>query len=794
MFDRITHDVLFAIRSLVRSRGVTAVAIASLAIGIAANATIFSLVHAVEFQSLPYPDSSRLVFLESQNLERGVRGMLVSVPDAQDVRGSSRTLELVSLTGDQSSVLREGAPRRLAGRRVDASFFDVLRMPARLGRVLNSSDREDSIVLSEPTWRSHFRSDPSLVGRAIRLDGGIVTVVGVMPERFDPDADFWTPFAGTLAGARRDDRQFTIFARLAPGASTGDAARELREMSARLAANHASTNKGWQMYPIELSRMHGRDSRDSFFLLQAAVGFVLLIACANIANILLARGARRRHEMALRVSLGATRARLLSGLLAESLILSIAGGAGGVLLAMWGIRVARSLGGFPDVIEPALSTAVLAFTAALSMLTGVMCGIVPALRTSAVTPSSVLHDAGRGTTAASSARLRSVLVVTQIACAVVLAACGALMLRTLANRQQVPLGFDPRGSVRGDISLAGGRYGDMASVRAAADAILDNARRAPGVTSAGAVTWALPTGAGGQRQITLPAADNAALPSTISRGIEAVTPGYFDAVGAAIKLGRPFTTGDGPGGAPVAIVNEELARHLWPGRNPVGESLRLGAATEQAPVLTVVGVVGTMRRSAMHDRPVGRVYVPYAQYPNASLTIVVRSQTSAADTIRELEASVHQADASLLIENVRTLEADVAQFLAPVQFVTRLLTGFGTAGLLLAALGVFGTMSYTVAQRQREMAVRAALGASRRDIFALVYGSALRLTVAGAAIGIVAASFAARALAGFVFNVSPQDPPTLGAAAALLAVVSLAACYRPARLAATADPMSLLRD
>ena len=794
MLEILRQDVVFAVRSLTRSRGVTAVAILSLSIGIAANATIFSLVQALEFPNLIYPDASQIVVLESRNQPRGIAGMLLSVPDAMDVMASARTLDAAAVTADQSSVLHESAgARRISGRRVTAPFFSVLQVRPALGRTLSGSDQPGVIVLSDATWRAHFHADPHLVGRPIRLDGGLVTVVGVMPPRFDADAEFWTPFVPPL-GSSRDDRQFTVFARLTPAASFRDAAQELVDLSRRLATEAPATNQDWEIYPVPLARLHGRDSRESFLLLQAAVGFVLLIACANIANILLARGASRQHEMAVRISLGAGRRRLLSSLLAESLTLAALGGALGLLLAFWGIRLARAIGGFPDVIEPTLNLTVLLFTAAVSMLTGVLSGIVPALRASAASPNMVLKSGDRTAAGRPGGRMRAGLVATQIALAVVLGTCGLLMVRSFVNRQQVDLGFEPRGALRGEIALPPERYGDPDAVRAAAASIVDALQRQSGVVAAGASTWALPTAAGAQRQLTVPGGAFTPLPLSIPRGVESVTPGYFSALGVPLRAGRGFTDGDGHGGAPVAIINGELAQRLWPGSSPVGETLRLGAPHEAAPVVTVVGVIDTVRRSAMHDRPVARVYLPYAQYPNGTFSIVVRTRQSGPAAARQIEAAVQQTDPLVLVEQLRTLDADVAQFLAPLRMMTVLLGAFGAAGVLLAALGIFGTMSYTVSQRQRELALRAALGATRRDIVRLVFGGAASITAAGMLLGGIGAAFAARFLAGFVFGVAANDPLTVGSIAALLGLVALASCYRPARRAASVDPLILLRE
>jgi predicted permease len=794
MYEGIRQDVRYAVRSLLRARGVALVAITSLAFAIGANATVFSLVQAVEFPSFIYPDASRIVFLESGNTARDLMGMPVSAPDALDIAAASAALELPALTADQSSVLRVGETTvRVAGRRVSPNFFPLFGVPPAAGRPLTAGDPAGTIVVSHQLWQGALAGDRAVVGRRVRLDGGDVTVVGVMPERFDADVDFWAPLGPWVDALARDDRQLTLFARLAKRTTFAAADRDVRAISRRLAAEHGGTNKDWITYAVPLSRMHGRDSRGAFLMLQAAVAFVLLIACANIANVLLARGTNRRHEMAVRASLGAGTTRLVRALLIESTLLSLAGGALGVLLAMWGIRGARSIGGFPDVIDPRLNPLVLAFTAVTAIGTGMICGIVPAIRAARTPPDAVLRGDGARAIVEGRARLRSALVVAQIALALVLGTCAALMVQSLVNRQHVDLGFDPSRAVRAEIVLPPDRYRSPDEVIAGAQRILDGLEGGAGVAAAGIVTWALPTGAGAQRAMTLPDDGDRALPPGVPRGTDAVSPRYFEAIGVPLRLGRRFTHTDAPGSAPVAIVNDVLAKHLWANRNPIGERLRLGGVDENVPTVTVVGVVGAMRRSGMHDRVPARVYLPYAQYPNGNLTVVVRAQNDVAAATRAFRTAVRAADSALLLDHLRTVEEDVAQFLAPVRMMTLLLTGFGAGGLLLAGLGVFGTMSYTVSQRSREIAIRGALGATRREILRLVLRSALLLTGAGIVAGSIAAVFVTTALRAFLFGVTPADPRTLLIIAATVVALALAAAYRPARNAASVDPMSVLR-
>jgi putative ABC transport system permease protein len=432
--------------------------------------------------------------------------MPISAPDAQDIARVTHTLVGTSLTADDSPVLREAdIPSRQTGRQVAASFFSVFRVQASKGRTLVEADGPDALVISDRLWRAELAADPAILGRQLHLDGEVAIVVGVMPPRFDLDADFWRPMRPATLSAPRDDRRFTSFARLAPATSLADARAELAHVSTTLSTDYPQTNRGWVIFPTLLSRQHGQDSRGVFFLLQGAVAFVLLIACANIANLLLARATRREHEMGVRVALGASRGQLVRQLLTESLLLSAAGGLLGVALSMAGIRLARTIGGFPDAIDPTLNLTVVAFTAAVSILTGVLCGIVPALRASAADPERVLRDSGaRAGDSRKGGRLRSALVVVQVAAAFLLATGGGLMLQTLSNRAHVDLGFNPAGAWRASVLLSGPRYTDPARVAAVIQDMVDRLEQRPSIASAGVSAFRV-AGVGSQMTVTVPA-------------------------------------------------------------------------------------------------------------------------------------------------------------------------------------------------------------------------------------------------------------------------------------------------
>ena len=766
------QDCRLALRNLLKERGVFLTAVASLAVGIAANTTIFSLVQAVEFPRLIYPEASRIVLIESHNAARGLPSLPVSAPDAIDLTATTHTLSSLAMTADRESTLREAfTPARWSGREAPAKFFSVLGVPAAKGRVLNDQDGA-AIIFSDHLWRSQFAADAAIVGRVIHLDNEPRTITGVMPARFDSDADFWILPPRNATAPAREDRRLTVFAKLAGGVSLAAAASELRGIASRLASRYPATNSGWTMYPRPIARLHGQDSRSLLWLLQGAVALVLLLACVNIANILLARGSRRMQEMAIRAALGASRGALLRQLLIESLLLSMAGCLLGLFLTPWGIDFALATGAAPAAIEPSLNLLVLGFTAFVTMLTGVFCGIVPALRASHVSPGAALGGVRSGGEPRGHVRLRAGLVALQIACATVLASSAGLMLETLANRERVDLGFQPHGAVRADLTLPAN--GNNAS------RLLASLNHHPDIECAAVHAWAFSRGAGTSMQIDRPGAPHAA---------ESVSPAYFEAMGIPIRQGRVFSDADRSDGARVAVVNEEFARLAWPDRSPVGETLRVN----QSLAVTIVGVVGSIRASSMHEAKASRIYLSYDQFPNAEIELVVRARTSVARTVQATQTTVRNADANLVLDKLRTLDDDVARYLAPVRSLTILYSAFGLAGFLLAALGVFGAISYNVSQRRREMAVRAALGAGPLDIFLLVVKRALLIAAAGVVPGVFAASLAARSLRSFLFGVTPVNPPALVFAGIFLAIISLIACYAPARAAASADPMTALR-
>lgn len=751
-------DLQHATRSLWRDRTAFVVAVATLAIGLAANTTVFSLVHALEFPTLPYPQADRLVFLETNNQTRGIRGMLVSIQDAVAHRETTRTLDALTITADTSAVVEGlGGRRREGGRQVDASFFDVFGSSPRFGRTLQPIDTDTTLVISHRLWTMEH-GETWREGRTLRLDGRDRQIVGVMPAAFDGDADFWMPWTPSAAGAAADDRQYPVFARLAEGHSLIDVNAELAQRSDSLATTFAETNSGWTMVAFPIAQLHGRDDRAAFFQLQAAVGLVLLVICANVANVLLARHARQRHESAIRVALGAARFDLLRARLAEGLVLAGFGGALGLLIALWSIRAVRGLGGFASTLEPTLNLTVLAASALAALLTGLLCALVPAWAEAHRSMDSIRVGGSRTTTGRG--RGQQALVTAQVAGAVVLGILGTLLTQSWLARQRVDLGFSPSGVVRADV--------DGLATPALAEVLTT-------ITSATGV-------------------DAAAASATVARGVDAVTPGYFDTLGIPLLDGRMLADSDRSGTELVAVVDVTRARALQPDANVVGQFVQM-TDDAAAPRVRIVGVVGATRRSVMHASPTPRTYVPMTQAPpQETVQLLARGAGNRPPDARELTTAVSRASGTAIVSNAGTLAAELAQFTAPLRLMTTVLTAFALVGGVLVALGVFGATSYATSVRMREFAVRAALGSSSASLARLVFRTAAIPSAVGAVVGLALSVAAVRAVDAYLFGTTPLNPAALVWVIVLLAMVIGAAALRPAWIAARVDPARTLRN
>lgn len=804
-------DVRYAVRLLAKTPGFTAIAVLTLGLGIGANTAIFSVIDAVLLRPLPYPEPTRLVAVWEAGLT-GAGGTADSVapPNFLDWREQSTVFDgLAALTTRSVNLSGRGDPERLDGLRVTAEFFDVLGVSPMLGRTFETGeDREGDppvVVLSHGLWMRRYGADPALVGDTVTLDGTPHTVLGVMPRGFffrDRTVEAWLPMAFTERDRTQRGAHFiTVIGRLARTSTLAGARAEMTTIAARLEAAYPrfNTGLGATVMPLHESVVGGL--RPTLLILLGAVGFVLLIACTNLANMLLARATLRERELAVRRALGAGRRRVVRQLLVESTALALLGGAAGVLLAVWGLDALLALS--PDDIarldDTVIDGRVLLFTAVVSLGTGVLFGLLPALQLSSHDVTRGLREGGRGAVGTSGSRLRTALTAVEVALAVILLVGAALMINSFMRLQRVDPGFDPESVLTLRVDLAGERYAGGAQRLAFYRDMLERVEALPGVRRSGMVTM-LPLGGNG---ITLgitiegaPVASDEQSPRDMKfSSFRVVTPGYFESMGIPIVRGRDVSERDTDAGPGVAVISEAMARTYWPGDDPLGRRFKLGRSPD-TPWKEVVGVVGDVRQSELRDEPAPAMYVPASQsHPTFAaprmLTIDVAGDPMAiAPAVRQV---IQAIDPNQPVSRVRRLSAIVSESVSQPRFYAALLGAFGIVALLLAALGVYGVIAYSVGQRAHEIGLRLALGAERRDILRMVLGQGIGVTTVGLLLGLAGAALLARLLSSLLFGVTVTDPVSFLTASAVLAAVALVACYVPARRAMQLDPMVTLR-
>ena len=800
-------DLRFALRTLAKSPGFAFVAIASLALGIGANTTIFSLVRATVFPSLPYRDASRLADLHevSNGLCQGC-GVGTSYDSYRDWRARARAFESMGASReDQFVVSVTDDAVRTPGALVSASLFPTLGVRPFLGRgFLAEEDRpgaQRAVLLSYGMWQRMFGSDTGIVGRTIRVNGMPATVVGVMPQGFGyPEfARMWAPIGAYLTASARDDRSIDVVARLAAGTTLAQARAELGALTTSIAAQYPKEYRGWTAAVTPLLDVLRGDSGPPFLVLLGASGFVLLIACANLANLTLARAARREREVAVRLALGAGRSRLIQMLLAECLIVSGVGAASGVLIALWGVDAIPRLIGteIPFWIVFVVDWRVVLFAVALAVLTALAVGLVPALRASRPNLVDSLKEGVQNTTtSARRGRLRSVLVVAQIAGALVLLAGAGLMIKAfLRARNVTDLGYDPKNVLTANVQMLQPRYEDANQVATFAASVEDRVRAVPGVATVSVEhTEFLGTFAGALGNMTLEGATSAVPDDVVPRWNKAVGTDYFQLLRIPLRRGRTFTSADRAGAPAVTIVNEAAARALWPDGNAIGKRIKLGLPNDNRPWLTVVGVVGNTVASPLgRSRPTGLVYVPFAQQPGRPISVLARTSGPPMDLAAPVRANIRAVDPDAATDPLTTMEGSLSGWISPVRFFVRLLSALATLAIALAALGIYGVVSYVVSQRTREIGIRMALGASSHGILKLVLGYGVVLTLMGVVVGIAGSFALTGVLRGILFETSATDPVVFIGVSVLLSLVSLASCYAPARRAVKVEPVTALR-
>jgi predicted permease len=801
--DTIRQDLVYALRRLRQAPGFTLVAVATLAVGIGANSAIFSVVNAVLLRPLPYPEADRLVSVAST--WKG-RRTVYSPQNFLDTAAAARSFEGLAAWDPGGMTLGgAGRPKGVEGAQVSAGFFDLLRVRPVLGRGFAADENEPGrtrvAVLGHALWRERFGADPGAVGRSVAVDGVPHVVVGVAPEGFSyPEGrELWTPleYDARFRGDSRGAWYLTAIGRLRPGVTVEAADREVAAIAANLARAYPDDNEGVGASVASLQAVTVQGARGALLLLLGAVGFVLLIACVNVANLLLARGAAREAEVAVRVALGAGRGRIVRQLITESLVLAVVGGGAGLLLATLTLDALLALrpAGVPRLAEVRIDGAVAAFATGLSLLTGVLFGCFPAWQAARRTTAQSLREGGRGTVGRGS-RLRAGLVVGQTALAMVLLAGAGLLVRSFDQLRRVNPGFEAADALTFRLKLPENAYTEASQRAAFYDQLLARLRALPGVGAAGGITGLPLSGARYSFSFTVKGRPPVPPPQQPSMELRVATPGYFEAMGIPVVQGRAFTGGDGASAPRVVVLSETAVRRYFAGEEPLGQEIVTGmrGLDGQNAGGLVVGVVGDVKDHGLDTEPLPEIYLPLGQAPPRTVDLLLRTRVAPRSLVPAVEDVVRAADPELPVERTRTLEEVVARSISEPRFYMLLLAAFAATALGLAALGIFGVMSYAVAQRSHEIGIRVALGARPVDVLGMVMRHALVLSVAGVAAGLLGALALSRAVASLLFELSPTDPVTLASVAALLTAVALLASYWPARRATRVDPLVALRS
>ena len=803
--ETLAQDLRYAFRMLRCSPGFTAVAVLTLALGIGANTAVFSVVDTVLLRPLPYPDSKRLVQMWSTNANTNRWGIWTAYPRFLDWRRLATTFEdmaavrfwVINLSGGDH-------PEALHVVVTSSRLFQVLRVQPLLGRTFlleeDQPGHDHVIILSHGLWQRRFGSDPTVIGRAVDIDQQSYTVIGVMPPgfRFPPDLtvswsiDAWLPPAPDPSRNERGSNNYYVVARLKPGITVAQAQAEMDAIHHGLAERHGEDRDlgvkvaGWQ-------QQVGSEVRPALLILLGAISLVLLIACANVANLLLARGAARQREAALRQALGAGRARLIRQLLTESLLLATFGGTAGLLLAYQGLRLFIQLApDIPRLNETAIDPRVLLFSAALTLGTGLIFGVVPAWQGSKMDLQNALKESGSRLTGSSDrARVRSSLVMAEMALALMLLAGACLLLRSFLNVEQIDPGFNAKNLLTAFVMLSPAKYPDPRSQAAFFREVMDRVASIPGVECAGGADSAplLTNDAG-----TVSIEGHEARPG--EQGIQAerpkITPDYFRAMGMRLVRGRTFTWADNESSLPVAMINEAAAREYWPNADAMGRRVRLEDGS--APVWRqVIGIVGDVRQDGLAEAARPEVYAPLQQSPVPYLVLAVRTRVAPAALTGAIRHAVMAVDKDQPVLQIQTMQQVVSDSVAGRRFQMALMALFALLALVLAAIGVYGLMSYSVSRRTHEIGIRMALGAKREEVLRLVVGQGLLLAAGGVVLGIGGALILTRFLASLLFGVGPDDPVTFAGVSLLLVSVAAAGSLIPAWRAARIDPMEALR-
>ena len=808
MLEMLWQDLRYGARMLVKQPGFTSIAVLTLGLGIGANTAIFSVVNAVLLRPLPFEQPDRLVMVWQTNMQTGSLQDPASFLNLVDWQQQNQVFEQIAAFMPRGISLTDiDEPEQLPGSFVSANLFPALGVTPTLGRTfLPDEDRPGGgrdVILSHGLWQRRFGGDPDIIGKALTLNGASHTVVGVMPADFQfpipgqfpiPPTQLWVPLAIDPGQENRGDRSLFAVGRLKSGVTAGQAQAEMTLIARRLEQQYPDANTGSGVKVVPLHEQVVGRLRPALLVLLGAVGFVLLIACANVASLLLSRAAARQKEIAIRAALGAGRLRLVRQLLTETVLLTLMGGTLVLLLAYVGMDSLKA--GLPPNLpradEISIDRQVLGFSFVVSLFTGLVFGLVPAWQASRPDLNEVLKEGGgKGAGGQGRSRARNVLTVAEVAAAFVLLVGAGLLIKSFYRLQQVNLGFNPERALSVPLALTTVRYRDGGARLAFVEQVAQRLKGLPGVQAVGGVT-------------TLPLSSNYSTGTFAVEGrppdpgesnianVRAATPDYFRAMEIPLIGGRAFTEEDTFQAPAVTVINETLARRYWPGENPIGKRI-ISPARADGTLTTVVGMVGDVRNDGLDDEPKPELYFPYAQNRQTHLAIVVRTANYPAGLMAAVRREVWAVDKNLPLANLSTLEQLLDKTIAQRRFNLLLLGMFAGVALVLAAVGIYGVMSYAVTQRTHEIGVRMALGAQTSNVLRMVVGQGIRLALVGIAIGLGAALALTRLMASLLYEVSATDPLTFAVIALMLAAVALVACYVPARRATRVDPMLALR-
>jgi putative ABC transport system permease protein len=787
---------------LVKKPGFTLTAVITLALGIGATSTIFNFVNGILLRPLPYQDSERLVLLDETAPKRGIASMGVSFPNFLDWREQNRGFTGIAAYGggNDYTLTGSGEPEELSGADISYNTFEVLGVAPILGRTFTAEeDRPGNglvVILSYGLWGRRFGAKPEIIGQKITLNNRPHTVVGVMPPGFKfPEVDdLWTPLALDTTMWTRNDHGMSAIARLKPGVTLQQARTDMTDVARRVEEQNPVTNEGMSVNIIPLREGLAGDYRKALLILMGVVGLVLLIACVNVANLLLARSSSRAKEVAIRTALGAGRWRVFRQLVTESVVLGLMGGALGLTLAFWGLDLllAAIPIDLPFWMKFDLDGRVLGFTIGVTLLTGLIFGAAPALQASKVDLNESLKDGGRGASGMGRHRMLRSLVVAEVALSLVLLIGAGLMARSFMRLQHTSAGLNPENLLTLRLNLPGEKYDTPGKRHAFYKELLERIGAAPGVEAAGAVSNLPLGGSNWGRSLTVEGFPVLSVGQAPMINHCVITPNYFRAMGIPVLAGRDFSDADARDSMRVTIIDERLAREYWPNESPLGKRVRFGPPESNEPWHTIVGVVGAVKHESLNLTQRKTVYLPHAQVTIDDMTLAVRA-ANPENLTPVIRGQVKAMDPDLPIINVRTMTEVVSRSVWQPRLYAILFGVFAAVALALASIGIYGVMAYSVSERTREIGVRVALGAQRRDVLKLVVAQGMTLTLIGAGVGLGAALALTRLMQTLLFEVSATDPLTFAVLAALLSVVALLACYLPARRATKVDPMIALR-